>query len=370
MNDLSFPSAPESVTPEWLTRVLRDAGTLDKASVTSLSTEIVGQGTGFIGQIASIKPEYDFAESGALDTLIGKFPAADEGIRELAAMYGVYRAEVNFYREISNAIAVRTPRCYFNAMNERGTEFVLLLEDLSTTGRIGDQVTGCTLFEARLALAELATLHASWWQRDGLDGMSWLPLLTDLAKISATEAYPQNWRLCLERFGHLLSPEIRSAAPSLSERLMALMDRFDESPQTLLHGDYRLDNLFFGNSGSDYEIAVIDWQIACRGGAAFDVAYFVGLSLDPEVRRKNEAALLDHYHRVLVDQGVKHYSLDELKDDYVLSLIGYLGIAIANVTSLDPTNERGVELFALILERSATAVMDSHALDVLPPDGP
>ena len=369
MNDLSFPSAPDLVTPEWLTSVLRDAGTLDKASVTSLNTELVGEGVGFVGQIARIKPEYDRAESRAPDTLIGKFPAADEAIREVAAMYGIYRCEVNFYREISSAITLRTPRCYFNAMNDSATEFVLLLEDLSTTGRLGDQVTGCTLNEARLALAELATLHASWWQRDGLDRMSWLPLLTELGKISATEAYPQNWKLCLDQYGHLLSPEIHDAAPSLSERLMALMNRFEEVPHTIVHGDYRLDNLFFANPGSDYELAVIDWQIACRGGAAYDVAYFISSNLDAEARRQNEDALLDRYHRVLVDQGVKDYSLDALKRDYVLSLLGYLGVTIANVTALDPANERGVELFALILERSATAVMDWHALDALPQGG-
>ncbi len=357
------------MTPEWLTSVLRDAGTLDRASVLSLSTEPVGEGVGFVGQIARIKPEYDRAEADAPETLIGKFPAADEAIREVAAMYGIYRCEVNFYREISSAIVLRTPRCYFNAMNDSATEFVLLLEDLSTTGRLGDQVTGCTLNDARLALAELATFHASWWQRDGLDRISWLPLLTELGKISATEAYPQNWTPCLEQFGHLLPPEIRDAAPSLGERLLALMNRFEAAPHTIVHGDYRLDNFFFGNSGSDYELAVIDWQIACRGSAAYDVAYFIASNLDMEVRRRNSAALLDHYHRVLVNEGVKDYSLDALKHDYLLSLVAYLGALIANVTSLDPTNERGQELFALILERSAVAVMDSHALDAVPQGG-
>ena len=252
-------------------------------------------------------------------------------------------------------------------MNDSATEFVLLLEDLSTTGRLGDQIRGCTLDEARLALAELAAFHASWWQRDGLDRMSWLPLLTDLGKISATEAYPQNWKPCLERFGHLLSPEIHDAAPSLGERLIALMNRFEETPHTIVHGDYRLDNLFFGKPGSDYELAVIDWQIANRGSAAYDVAYFIASNLDTDVRRRNEAALVDHYHRVLVEQGVKGYPLDALKHDYVLSLLAYLGALMANVTTLDPANERGEALFALLLERSAASVMDSHALDALPP---
>ena len=366
MNALSFPSAPELVKPEWLTNVLREAGTLGKGSVTSLSTEHVGEGVGFIGQIVRIKPEYDRAESGAPSTLIGKFPAADAEIRQVAAMYGVYRCEVNFYREIADTITLGTPRCYFNAMSESGDEFVLLLEDLSATGRVGDQVAGCTLDEARLALKELATFHASWWQRTALERMSWLPLFTELHRKSATEAYPQNWELCLERFGHLFSPEIRATAPTLNVGILALLDRFEQVPQTIVHADYRLDNFFFGNPGSDYELAVIDWQIACRGGAAYDVAYFTALNLEADVRRQHEDELLGLYHQTLMQQGVRDYPLDALQNDYALSMLFYLGGIIGNVTTLDSTNERGEELFALMLGRAATAVMDLHALDALP----
>lgn len=366
MAGLSFPSAPDLVTPEWLTSVLRDAGAIGSASVRSLSTERVGEGVGFVGQLARFTLEYDRASPGAPRTLIGKFPVADEAIRQIAATYGLYRCEVNFYREIAGIISMRTPRCYFSAMNDSATEFVLLLEDLSETGRVGDQVIGCTLNEARLALGELATFHASWWQHEALDRMSWLPRLTDLGRTSATEAYPQNWESCLERFGHMLSPEIHRAAPSLGEKLAALMDRFEQAPHTIVHADYRLDNLFFGNPGSDYELAVIDWQITCRGVVAFDVANFVGLNLETEVRRQNEDALLEHYHRVLVKQGVGDYSLESLKDDYVLSLLAHLCSEIGHIATFDPANERGEQLLALILGRSATAVMDLRALDALP----
>ena len=223
MSDLSFPSGPNLVTPEWLTSALRDAGVIDEAAVTSLSSQRVGEGVGFLGQLVRIEPEYDRAESGAPESLIGKFPAADEETRQVAAMYGVYRCEVNFYQELASAISMRTPRCYFKAVNDDGSEFVLLLEDLSSSGRLGDQVAGCTAEEARLALRELATFHASWWQHKSLEKMSWLPLQTKLGRISATVAYPHNWEPCLERYGHLLSPEIRDAAPTLDRRLLALM---------------------------------------------------------------------------------------------------------------------------------------------------
>ena len=41
------------------------------------------------------------------------------------------------------------------------------------------------------------------------------------------------------------------------------MNRFgDDLPTTIVHGDYRLDNMFFASPQGGPEFAVIDWQIA------------------------------------------------------------------------------------------------------------
>lgn len=46
---------------------------------------------------------------------------------------------------------------------------------------------------------------------------------------------------------------------------------------TLLHGDYRLDNLMF-----DDQVHVVDWQTVTVGLPARDLAYFPGTSLHTE----------------------------------------------------------------------------------------
>ena len=84
------------------------------------------------------------------------------------------------------------------------------------------------------------------------------------------------------------------------------------------------------------------------------------------MRRQHEDEILGHYHQVLVQQGVRDYSLAALRNDYTLSTLISLSGFIGNVTSVDPANERGEELFALLLGRSAKAVMDLGALDLLP----
>ena len=71
--------------------------------------------------------------------------------------------------------------------------------------------------------------------------------------------------------------------------------------RTLLHGDYRLDNLMFGGP---YPHAVVDWQTVTLGCALRDVAYLAGSSLDPALRAANERALIAHYFEVLASYGV------------------------------------------------------------------
>lgn len=362
-----FPVTPEELTPEWMTDTLRDAGCIQRARVASRTCERIGEGVGFLGQIARVTPAYDALEEGAPRTLIGKFPTPVESARQMAAMYGLYQCEVNFYRHVASEVALRTPRCYFSAISDDATTFLLLLEDLGASGRMGDQIKGCPLDDARLALRELARLHASWWGHPRLADLDWLPLGADLGRISMEAAYPAGWRTCLDQFGHLLSPAQRSALPTLNERALRTFDAFAAAPLTIMHADYRLDNMFFGTADGGYEFAVIDWQIANRGWGVYDVAYFMGSNLEPALRRAEEMTLLREYHTTLTRARTRGgaYSWEQCRADYVRSMALFFANMIANAASLDTANERGVALFDMIIGRVATAVEDLQALEAL-----
>ena len=353
------------MTAAWLTGALRDAGAIRDARVVSLRFERIGEGVGFVGQVARIVPAYDRAEDGAPASVIGKFPAATPAAREFAAAYGLYRCEVNVYTQMASQIPLRIPRCYFAAMNSDATEFVLLLEDLSLSGRLGDQVAGCALSDARTAIVGLAKLHAAWWGNAKLDELQWLALGTDLGRLSLEQAYPHGWQPALERYGRFFSPEVQAAAPTLNERLLAMFDRFDDLPLTIMHADWRLDNFFFGDADSGYDFAVIDWQICNRGWGTYDVAYFVSTNLEPEVRRAHGDSLLHAYFEALADGGVQGYTFETLRSDFRLSVALVLANYIGNLTSLDVANERGVALFETMLGRVAQAVVDVDALGAI-----
>jgi aminoglycoside phosphotransferase (APT) family kinase protein len=100
--------------------------------------------------------------------------------------------------------------------------------------------------------------------------------------------------------------------------LAPALDRLERSPRTLLHGDLRLDNLFFPEDGM---IAAVDWSNATRGPGPYDVAYLLCTAVTPEERRAHEDRLLHHYHAALLDGGVEGYDFAQCFDDYRLSFV-------------------------------------------------
>ena len=90
-------------------------------------------------------------------------------------------------------------------------------------------------------------------------------------------------------------------------------------PHTLIHTDYRLDNIFFDRTKN--EIAVIDWQASCPGLGLFDTAFFILNNCDVPLDPRQTEELVTTYHQSLVEGGVSDYSLDECMVDYPYGLL-------------------------------------------------
>ena len=336
-----LPSGPQDLTPEWLTQALREGGAIATSNVTSIDTAVVGEGVGFMGQLAQVSLSYDKAEEGAPQSLIAKLPAAAPENREVATFFRFYEREVRFYEQVAHAIELRTPRRYYSAFDPESGDYVLLLEDMAPA-RVGDQLAGCSVQQAELCLRELAKFHATWWENPKLSEFNWMPSIDDDWQIeSAEQSYAESWDPFIERFGHQLSPTLRDIAERFGKNIRPLMHKFGARPRTIVHGDYRLDNLFFGPLGSSDSLAVIDWQISSRGRGVFDVAYFLAGTLPPPERKAKEQDLLRMYHDILTERGVRGYDFDQCWADYRVSVLFLIVYSVISMGSLDMTNERG-----------------------------
>ena len=168
---------------------------------------------------------------------------------------------------------------------------------------------------------------------------------------------PMFWNGFRERYESRLGEEVHSAG----DALFAALDRYvmaDIEPLTVVHGDYRLDNLLFGGSGGGVPIAVVDWQTCAHGPALSDVAYFVGAGLLADERRAHEQDLVRRYHDGLVAAGVGDYGWDRCWADYRRGTWAGLIMAIAASMLVERT-ERGDEMFMTMAHRHAR-----HALDL------
>ena len=123
----------------------------------------------------------------------------------------------------------------------------------------------------------------------------------------------------LERFDPKLRDADRDVLAWLDRNAVALLTRFcAEAPSTLVHGDFRLDNLFFDDGD---EPVVIDWQGVCCGPGVYDVAYFLSGTLAPETPEHAVLELVRVYHEALEARGVKGYDLAACVRDYRRSML-------------------------------------------------
>ncbi len=365
MAKLKIPAGPDEITPEWLTRALRQTGTITKATVRSFDTEIIGVGAGFMGQLAQVALRYEDSEAGAPRSLIAKFPSDIPENRGVGNHFHFYERETRFYEEIADEVELRAPRCYYSAMDVEADEYVLLLEDMAPA-RVGDQLAGCSPDEAELAIRHLAKFHATWWESPRLDEIDWMPFVSDPAQVQAVEdSYRDTWDSFLERFGDKLQASMVRTGERLADNIASIMAYGAEPPRTIIHGDYRLDNLFFATPEGGDPLAVIDWQISFRGRGVLDVAYLMSGGLRPEDRKAKEMDILRSYHNILTENGVRDYGFDQCLHDYRLATLLCLVYPVIGGGSVDMGNERGVALWNGWLDRNVAAILDLDAGELM-----
>ena len=362
MTELTIPAGPDEITPQWLTEALRSTGTLSHANIVGLQSERLGVGQGFVGQVYRFTLEYGTPEDGSPQSLVAKLSSPDPDLRALT--FALNQSEFHFYQEIAPQVQLPTPGFYYGAVDPDSSKNVLLLEDISNA-RVGDNVAGCSTGEARLSVREIGGFHAQWWESTRFDELFWLRSISDQPRLNP-ERYRQRWGMFTEKFGDQLPPPLREVAEEFGNHVGHIGDRLMGRPSTIIHGDYRLDNLFFGRPGTGCPLTVFDWQLTAKGPGPADIAYFMAFCLEPEHRRREELGLLKDYHDSLVENGVRGYEFDQCRQDYRLAIFHPLAVLVSAGANLDFTSARGRALISVLIERVNAAVADHRIGELLP----
>jgi hypothetical protein len=350
--ELPLVSSVDDLSADWLTIAL---GRSDRhGRVVSLRHEAIGDGK--IGSNHRLFLEWSPPGSGPA-TVVSKMPSTDPSSRATGVGLGIYVREARFYSELAATIGARAPYCHAVRFDEASGDFVLVLEDLAPAVQ-GDQLRGCTRLEAAAAMAELDLLHASHWAKPVPEFVPpGLPCNADQIQVF----YSAIVEPFCERYRDRLADDVLATVRRFGDEMSAWGRLASAGPWTLLHGDFRLDNLLFGGG----RVGVVDWQVVATGPAMFDVAYFLGAGLLPKDRRLHEIDLLRAYHARLAASGaIGEWSFDECLAGYRLNSLGGIIMAVIAATMVG-ADERSDEMFCVMAERHATHAVDCEAFSLL-----
>jgi hypothetical protein len=153
----------------------------------------------------------------------------------------------------------------------------------------------------------MAALHAAYWGFAGDDALislanHYLFLGESTSAVEAErggeDAVPrliaQGWRR-IDLLDPLTARLIRGLLDDPSPLVLAL----ETTPQTLVHGDWKLGNL---GSHPDGRTILLDWDRVSRGPATLDLAWYLAVNCDRLARSKE--ALIDLYRERLEAHGV------------------------------------------------------------------
>ena len=355
-----FPVSAAQLTPDWLTEVLRRDGALDARSwVTDLALHELSGGFGQTSDTIRVRLELGGRPpADAPRSLVAKFATADATRRAASVSARLYANEIGFYRDVSPRVRTAVPHCYFADADDRGEFFALLVEDFAHH-RAGDETVGASLAEAHRAVAQLASLHGPYWGHAADSGCRpWTMLPLD--RVVAA------WPVMVETFGDHLPAPVLAMREDFLAAIAALHEWMLQEPTTLVHGDFRLDNLLFDTDPArEGQIVVLDWQAVHTGKGMRDFAYLVAHSMSTPDRRRGEKDLLRAYLDQLAEYGVD-YPFDMAWRDYRTSML-YLFSIVLWITGVNVNaHERALRRKRAMVQRASTALIDVDALDLLP----
>ncbi len=359
MNASGEVIAPEDIDAAWLTDRLHEAGH-DGARVRAFEATRIG--TGQIGKCIRYALDVDGGDEATPRSLVGKFPSDDPASRATGVQLNNFLKEVSFYRELQSRVSIRTPRCYWAAIDGMGPEFTLLLEDMAPACQ-GDQLAGCSAEVAHAAVMQLTGLHAPTWCNAGLREFDWLGAPNEDTTALLRSFYALQLPGFLERYGADLEADqarIIERLGSADSRAFATLPE----PYSVVHVDFRLDNLLIDERTSPPTITTEDWQSLTIGSPPADVAYFLGAGLVPEVRRSVEEDIVRDYHAGLLAAGIGDYPWEDCWRDYRRgAFAGFMVTVIASM--MVERTERGDAMFLTMARRHSRHALDLGAEEFL-----
>lgn len=377
-----IPKSVEDITPEWLSRVLTENGVIKNSTVRGVRSEPLGEEQGYMGILARLFIEYDQPEETAPATMIVKIPTRELKNRMTGELFLNYERENRMYEEFLGNLPLRTPRCYYSDMDKgmgqrtanlsyalyekppKGflglwlglfmliaillrRRYILLLEDFQNLDYV-DQRDGCTFEQAKQVMKPWGLAQAVYWENPEVEKY-WLKPHSEMSNLMGL-LYERGLPVIKRNFGEKLSEKENEVFDWIAENNKEMNEHIRTRPTTLVHSDYRIDNIFFDREKD--EIAVIDWQTCYQGLGVADPAYFCLSGGNCAFSLEQVEELITIYHSGLVEGGVSNYSLEECLADFKYGLLVAIRYVMIILGALEIDKDQNAQLLvSLWLDR-------------------
>ncbi|MGB6243370.1 MULTISPECIES: phosphotransferase family protein [Gordonia] len=340
-----------------ITAALRAAGTV-RPDAEIAGADLTGVGAGAMAD--TFRVELDWASPGAgPNSLVLKRPALDTAAATTAASLGAYEREARFYLDLAPRTRVRAPRL-LGVIDHAGAgdPDTVLLEDLTRVHRPGDQFREVPIEQFNRARHQLALLQAPFWDDETTARLPWLHRRLGVPIPGILDRMQRSWHAAADTIAADLPPEEREC---IDRFVAAAQDwaQLNPGPQSLVHHDFRVDNLLFG----DDEVVAIDWQTIGWGSVMFDFAYLLGTSLESATRRRLEGELLARHLEDLQSLGVT-WDESQAQETYRWACGAVLLMLVPPISSVK-SNARMAAMFRRLLSLGARQALDNDSLELV-----
>lgn len=316
-------AATDTITPEWVTCALQEAGALPSGQVVAVEQRA---NDAFNSAATHLNLTYS-ADAPA------EAPRALFLKRNIDIAWAVEAAhdEVTFYQvaaRLDPPSPAVTP-CYLAVFDADRGASSLLLADVTETHAAplsrDDQLRGDSVPSQQAldqAIDTLAAFHAFWWERPELGDIfprgSWY---RDAPAFAAhIERRRGEWTRFIAAEGAWFPADLRAIYEQAFSRLPGVWDTGLGAQMTtgrgltLSHGDCYLTQFLVPRPGVSAPTYLVDFQSTAADGPAFDLTHMFAATWTREQRMENdrERRCLQRYYNGLLAGGVRDYTWDDL----------------------------------------------------------
>lgn len=346
----NIPTSIDDVTADWMSEAIG-------RPVTALDPTLIGVGVGVSSAVYRCRLTGDCPSQ-----VVVKLPALDPAAVFTSTVLRMYIREAAFFQRLAPESPIRVPECFHAAVDPETSAFVVVMEDMGGL-RMIDQVAGMAVEDAERAVDELARWQAQWWDRaDAMVEQGFAVSLGDpIYPAILPSVYAEGWEKLTGTDGIDLPESVLEIGAPFADSIPGLLEKLAEGPTTLLHGDYRADNMLFDEDG---QLVLLDFQLIGTGRGAYDLAYFITQSLDDDTASQHEAGLFDRWIAGLRDAGVGDLDVDRCWLDYRRAALFCLVYPVVASRGMDLADPRQRALLETMSGRFGRAVreLDLHEL--------